>query len=69
MAYIFVNQSEYDKIDNPTATKYRLKDVSIIDAMISEGELSGLLNECVSGFNRLLSNSTCCLYRCKGLTP
>lgn len=50
----FVKKSEYDLTTDKTNVK--LADTEILDKLITEEELSGLLNKCLDGLNRILKN-------------
>ena len=50
--YTFVSQKEYDLAENKEKLKIRKED--IIETIMSEEEMSGLLNEALFGLNRLL---------------
>ncbi len=50
----FVKKNEYDKLKDDVNVK--LADTEIIDKLIDKEELSGLLNKCLDGLDRILKN-------------
>jgi len=52
--YTFVDQEEYDSSEDKTNLKIR--DPSIIDKITTEEEMSGLLNEAITGLHRVMNN-------------
>ena len=52
--YIFVSRIEYDRISPNLRKKYKIEDTEIIYKISSPSELSGLLNEALSGLKRLI---------------
>ncbi len=52
--YRFVKESEYKSIKDKSNIK--LADTEIIDKLITKEELSGLLNKCLDGLDRILEN-------------
>ncbi len=54
--YQFVSQDELDKIPEDQKEKYKLRDEEIIDKIIGEEEMSGLLNQSLIALDRLLEN-------------
>ncbi len=54
--YQFVSQDELDKIPEDQKDKYKLRDEEIIDKIIGEEEMSGLLNQSLIALDRLLEN-------------
>jgi P4 family phage/plasmid primase-like protien len=52
--YTFVTQEEYDKQEDKTF--FKIKDENIIDKIATEEEMSGFLNLCLDGLDRLIKN-------------
>ena len=52
--YTFIPKEEYDKAEDKTMLKIR--DEEIIQKIVTPGEMSGFLNECLEGLHRLLKN-------------
>jgi len=52
--YTFVKQEIYDSLNEEEKKKYKIMDVFIMDKLSSSEELSGLLNEAIEGFHRIL---------------
>lgn len=52
--YKFIKESEYNKLEDKSNTK--LADTEIINKLITKDELSGLLNKCLDGLDRILKN-------------
>jgi len=54
--YKFIPKSEYDKLDEKSKSKCKIRDVDIIQNITTDEEMSGLLNLAIEGLNRLKKN-------------
>lgn len=55
--YKFIDKKEYDKLPENQKENKKIKDDDIINKILNEDELSGLLNRALDGFDRVLENS------------
>ncbi len=54
--YYFADKEEFEKATEEQLKYWKLRDEDIINKIISPEELSGLLNKCLDGLDRLLKN-------------